>query len=670
MQRACPDCGSSDGLRFIADVGQEVCSKCGAVLDDLQIYNPTSAHDIAYSLGGSVDHRLPASSIQSLVGPSGRPLWSNTLEDSRRLNEYHRKPEVDARIQGTLATLGYSGLFSAVEFLFQRAREASWREAPAASSTDAIANAHDERVPSLLVPRRVKWGQASLLLATACCYAVLRREGVHVDIETVSEAAHQPTPKVKRSFRLLKLLVSDAVRHVKLANPDSYVHRILMFFHFHLVNRRSPVFGKAVAKFLEPLRSSTPQANSNPARSLLNTPFEAIETSAMDLCSFWWPKRSRFATVPQLAAFAIVVVAIESHLKSPAPIYEIFRYTHHALQFNPSDKGSKAVPQLSSEDLVSKTTIALHSEICRALRQEASKIPWLSGMMTITHRGHAKKSLKRVQKHTDTSMTSITDMVRRELLAHVLDILHVWRAVSAKIRQDNPKQEANEVSSQPKAAEAPTIQTLSSDDGASDSRDGEAGPDDELDKDELICFLATAPTAIRDGRDRDDIRISVSSQARDYAAIWPSIASRLQQAGVLEGPLAETHPIDLLSNEQVDQWLFDAKELDSLLRTDPTEIAMFERAKVAAGDWPAQSADERNAEFILLAKNIAQELASKENSSSSPRSVGRRGKKRPKHTTNPSEASHGVSSSHQSKRPRPLSPVPLREQKDESDWSD
>ncbi len=71
------------------------------------------------------------------------------------------------------------------------------------------------------------------------------------------------------------------------------------------------------------------------------------------------------------------------------------------------------------------------------------------------------------------------------------------------------------------------------------------------------------------------------------------------------------HPIDLLSDDQVDRLLFDDKELSSIFRTDPAELAAFERIKVAAGDWPAVSAEQRNAEFIAFANSVSRDRAPK-----------------------------------------------------------
>lgn len=691
MQRHCPDCGSSDAFPFIADVGQEVCAECGAVVDDFQIYNPTSAHEVAYSLGGSVDQRLPASSIQSLVGPAGRPLWSNTLEDSRRLNEYHRKPEVDARIQGTLNKLGHPGLFSAVEFLFQRARKVSWQEAPKASTFSAALDGSDQddagsSMPSVLKPRRVKWGQASLLLATASCYAVLRREGIHIDIETVSEAAQLPANKVRRAFRLLKLLVSDAVRHIRLANPDASVHRILSFFHFHLINSSSSVFCKGVTKFLGPLRTSAFKADANLARRFVNTPFEAIEATALDLCNLWWPKRDRFGIEPGLAAFAIVIVAIEAHLKQPAPIYEIFRYTHQALEFDPIAakrfyQGSPSIPELTSEDVLSKTTIALHSEICLALQREATKIPWLSDMVSLTHRGHTKKGNKHVSRKVGSTKKGMTDLVRRELLVHVHDILDVWRAVEARGQHSDPKQQSHSSLSGPEPIKSSSTTPASkSDDGGSDIEDSESAADNDMDSHELTCFLAvpSKPFLHEEGKeantaDDNDGAAMSSLDASDHQGVWSRVAVRLREGGVLQSQSTDAHPIDLLSDDQVDQWLFDDNELNSLLRTDPTELALFEQAKVAAGDWPTKSDEERNAEFSRLARNIVRSLASDEEEPSSALQVDELNpRKRKKHKTSPMEAPAmpGSHTTQQSQRPRPLSTVSLREQQDESDWSD
>ncbi len=319
MPQTCPDCGSSDSFSLVAEIGQEICSECGAISDELCFYEPTNRYEIAYALGIPTDGSLPPSTSNLVIGPAGGPYWTDCIEESRRRTEFFRKPEVDARVQGTLNTLGYPGLFAQVDFLFKRARDASWNDRPTGQAVlETLGNADfrpdaDSDVPSLastglpssFVLRRVRWGNDSLLLATACCYVILRREGARIDLQTVSAAAHLPYTKVRRAFKLLRLLVCDVVRDIKLNNPDPYVRRIVAFFLHQTTDDRSNAqsvkLSANVVKFLKLLQSDASPAESSsaatdPCRILANTPFEAVETAALDLCAFWWPKRESYAS--------------------------------------------------------------------------------------------------------------------------------------------------------------------------------------------------------------------------------------------------------------------------------------------------------------------------------------------------------------------------------------
>ncbi|KAJ1026348.1 hypothetical protein NDA16_002435 [Ustilago loliicola] len=272
----------------------------------------------------------------------------------------------------------------------------------------------------------------------------------------------------------------------------------------------------------------------------------------------------------------------------------------------------------------------------------------------------------------------MSDLVRRELLVHVFDILDVWRAIAAKSRAGDQKQETDSITSGAQEADASAdMHAVRSEHGASDGRDSGAASEKDLDEDELNCFLATAPSAFGEGENVGTTDGSGGTtepllEASDRQGCWSRVAIRLREGGVLQGPTTETHPIDLLSDDQVDQWLFDNNELDSLLRTDPTELALFEQAKVAAGDWPVKSADERNAEFTSLAWSVAQDLASNDQSASSWRRMDERDRhKRKERSSNTIEAETPDSFTlQQNKRAGPPSPVSLREQQEESDWSD
>lgn len=703
MHQVCPDCGSKRAVNFIAEVGQNVCSDCGTVSQELQLYEPKYFYEVAFALGAPKPHRSSSTNLHS--------FWAITLEDSRRRAECIRKPEVDARIQGTLNTLGYPGLFEQVDFLFQRARHMSWQYADTQSKKEkdalnsATLSASDLPSTSPVV-RRVRWGSDSLFLATACCYAVLRREAVPVDLQTVSNAAQIEYPKVKRAFRRLRLLVNDALRNVKLANPDVYIRRIIAFFLVRLeLSSSSPSLTPKVVKFLRPLSSRTPAASSSSsthlAPALSNTPLEAIAATAIDLCKFWWPKGERCSGDPQLAAFAVVILALEAHLRVPAPVYEIFRYTRQALQFDHTrllpntDDG----PGDSGDEPFSKHTIAHYTQLCSVLRREASRIPWLTDIKSIPNRTRHKGNL--FPPVTELDQHGVTDLVRRDLIIHALDILDVWKATTSTA--------SNDESSPAGAVEALSINQPEAYDRRSEDEaptpSGEVDEDasgNEMNDDELDCFVAANLNDahsgqygnIKDEENDDSLHASDRESAigAEYEEVWPRIQAKLKGQGIsssLAGRRdeeAKVHPIDLLSDEQVDTLLFSADELNSIFRADPAELAAFERVKIAAGNWPAVSVEAHNADFVACATSKAhsdakghrRRVKAKGQASLTHRPTSSTGTKRQKtqHRKEQPVSAAGPHAGHASlskphKRERSTLPkVSLRHQQEESDWSD
>lgn len=695
MKPRCPDCGSHDALSFVAEVGQNICSDCGTVSQELQLYQPSSIHDVAFALGIPWTEHRSHSGLEPL-GPPRHPFWSHSSEDSRRINDLQRKPEVDARILGTLSTLGHPGLFDQTDFLFGRARKASWQtvltenqegnatlgdgleqDAPIPSTSSAHFSSN--LIPSSLIPRRVRWGNDSLLLATACCYAILRQEGIRIDLQTVSAAAHLDYSKVRRAFKLLKLLVSDAVRTVKLANPDAYVHRILGFFQANLSAETSLGFNAKLAKFVKPLRGPS---NVRSASALVNKQFERMEATAFDLCTFWWPQRNRYATDPQLAAFAVVVLAIEAHIKAPAPIYDIFHYTYPALQSDTTIRDDDN--RLSFDAPLSKQAIALYGELCSALKQEASKIPWLADTKPTLGKQRAKKR-SASSNSPSAELLGETDLVRRDLIVHVLDILDVQRALRSKqkdVDQANGHVKTDPISSALQAAYAANI-----DDNQRRLQQNTLDSSElDIDEGELGCFVSSNEL---DNMPNVDAMIAEQeaadhSQAKSQASgdvvpsqddVWSRLKARLETNDALpdldaarKSSGSGLHPIDLLSDDQVDDLLFDPEELSSVLRTDPAELLAFERAKIVSGDWPAVSEHQRNLEFTALAqteltdqpkrppRKVKKDLKAAAETARNDLKRGQRAGKRPM--------------SQAKKRTRRLSNVSLRQQQEESDWSD
>ncbi|GAC97987.1 siderophore transcription factor [Pseudozyma hubeiensis SY62] len=710
MSQVCPECGSNDTIHFLTEVGHQVCSNCATVFQDLQLYQPTDVHDVAYALGAPQQQRASSSFSLAPLGPDGKPFWPGDREHQRHLSELRHKPEVDARIRGTLRRLGHPGLFQQVEFLFQRARDESWKPAAdrhtndiagrgdSATDHDATSSPPSDSMPPRSVPPRVRWGTSSLLLAAACCYVVLRRQGVHTDLGSVSDAAQLPYPKVRLAFKRLRLLVKGAVQNIRLADPDAFVRRIVAFFCCHLIHTNSSPLSSSVRDFLQPFRGALPDADGllklDPARIFHKTPFEAVESTALDLCTFWWPNRHPSAS-GQLAAFAAVVLAFEAHLKALAPIWDMFRCTYAALDFDPRSLSSPDSVFTSSVDgdaVFSRNAKECYKEICAAIRTEVAKIPWLSDAAPISQKRRSK--LRSGRQNAE----GMSDLARLDVVIHALDVLDVRRGLSSKgvPHDQGPTPQAR---SDKKEADRRTSAHHGQETHVQDS------PERELDDDELVCFLSTSPrisaSAMRPALSAGE-PYSSTEDAGDEVEVWPLVQQRLEAAGALHqrdvDPESKSccHPIDLLTDEQVDDLLFDSNELSSFFRTDAAERAVFERTKVAAGDWPSQSKQERDAEFATLARSLdtkslppAKSKAERNNSTppSSPAAApeGDTTRKRAAEALEPAVVAaapsdsqrkprnplQSTSSSRPTKRVKaPLPEVSLRAQEEESDWSD
>ncbi|KAJ9478527.1 Siderophore transcription factor [Pseudozyma hubeiensis] len=710
MSQRCPECGSNDTIHFLAEVGHQVCSNCATVFQDLQLYHPTDPHDVAYALGAPQQQRASSSVSLGPFGPGGKLFWSGDREHQRHISELRHKPEVDARIRGTLSSIGHPGLFQQVEFLFQRARDESWKPAPdrhanevadsgdSATELDTKSFPPSESVPPRSVLPRVRWGNSSVLLATACCYVVLRRQGVHTDLRSVSDAAQLPYPKVRLAFKRLRLLVRGAVQNIRLADPDAFVRRIVAFFCCHLMHTNSSPLSSSVRDFLQPFRGALPDADGlwklDPARIFHKTPFEAVEATAFDLCTFWWPNRHPSAS-GQLAAFAAVVLAFEAHLKVLAPISDIFCCTYAALDFDPTSLLSPdpAFTTPANGDAVfSRNAKECYKEICAALKREAAKIPWLSDAAPISQKRRSK--LRSGRQNAE----GMSDLARLDVVIHALDVLDVRRGLSSKgVPHD----------------QSPTSQARSDKEKADRCKSAHHGqethiqdrPERELDDDELVCFLSTSPR-ISASVMHQSLSADGSYSSTDDVEVWPRVQQRLEAAGALHqrdlnhDSKTFCHPIDLLTDEQVDDLLFDSNELSSFFRTDPVERAVFERAKVAAGNWPSQSEEERDAEFATLARSLdtkslppAKSKAERNGSTppSSPAAAleGNTTRKRAAEATEPAVVAAaaaaaaagsqlkpqdplqtGLTSRLHKRVKAPLAEVSLREQEEESDWSD
>ena len=707
----CSHCRSSGSVQFIPEVGQQVCSTCAAVSDDLQLYEPTNIHEVAYALGAPLPPRASSTFPFQPTGTLGWSLWSADREQSRRYNDLQRKPEVDARIRGTLNRLGHPGLFEQVDFLFQRARDESWKRLPHPSldgNPESIAEAEspdqDDPLPSLaflppsLVAPRVNWGMSSLLLATACCYAVLRRQGVRIDLAAVSNAAQLPFPKVRTAFKRLHLLVNGAVRDVKLAHPDAFVHRIVAFFFFHLARNNTSVLGKRVFKFLRPFRDALPgssaSAPANSARPFSKTPFEAVEATALDLCALWWPQQTSSASTPaHLAAFAMVVFALEAHIKAPSPVFDIFRCTHAALEFDPKlvHSGPTGTQHAECEATFSRNAADHYRELCAALKLSATKIPWLSDAAPINKKRPPKQSF-RLNAKSDAGGTASWQLARIDVIVHGLDVIDVWRSNSAK-RSGVQGSDRNFDPADDAFVGMSSAPQNRADRQESEEHDSER----EMDNDDIDCFVSSSsPTAALASRSSELPEETETLTVQDAEEVWPRIQQRLKAAGALDRPSTD-HPIDLLSDDQVDQLLFDSDELSSLFRTDPAELAAFERTKIAAGDWPPQADRPRDQECVAMARSLHSEPTSAREIAKVPRDSRADGSSaatvpntlRTRKRASRSEKSNTVGSvvdpqsQMQSKSPSQsraskrvhhaatqAASVTLREQQEESDWSD
>lgn len=736
MSQICPDCGSKGAVAYFAEVGQPVCSDCGAVSQELQTYDACINYDVSHYLGAPSGSGAWSDGRSFFLGSSGRHLWTNSLQESRQKAKVQRKPEVDNRIKAVLAALGHPGLFERVDFLFQHARDASWRgwpegngasyetlpfsgtkadsdrESPSTRSTHSLDNF---RMPGQLIIRRVRWGLDSLYLAVACCYAVLRREGVRIDLETVSAIAQLPCAKVRRSFMQLKLLVKGAVGNVQLANPDVYIHRIVTYFYFHLALRPGNMLGASVSNYLKPLRSAPKLINDRAVdvdRILTNTPFEAVERIALDLCEFWWPHRNRTASDPRLAAFSIVIVALEANLKAHANLQQIFRHTYQALRFDPvavfKSSSRSQIDDGTAEDPLSKAALELYREAMAFLSAAAMRLPWLLDLSSNAEHVRTKRGSKANATMAPTALESSRSagepapsskrktFARRNLVQHTADLLAIWRAVPARFSEGNCGAEDSTTSSM----KVPTGQGASTDDRdvardvALDSGTSVETSMADINADELECFVALAcndrlfdilqphdkgtrgerqpvgsnvvvalkaAEGVNNNNDHP-IRKMYDENASSISAceeFWPKVQQRV--AGATSAPISTIdgqsppHPIDRLSEEQVDELLFSRNELASIFRTDPHELAAFEHAKVAAGEWQPDSPGSLNHRQPTSVAAADQQT----------------GLKRKKNVNNVEQKRTGKKRCRRPDEVHPLSqPTSLHDQAEESDWSD
>lgn len=691
MPSTCPECGSQETLSFIAEVGQDVCSDCGTVLQDLHLYEPTNRYEIAYALGGPSIERTAWNSLDPHYNPLVLQRWHSTIDEARVRTRYHRKPEVDARITGILTALGHPSLFHQVDFLFQRAREISWNNKDKSQvafpddveAADGAATGYQD-LPARFVPPPISWGSLSLYLATACCYAVLRLQGVRIDLETVADAAQIPFAHVRRAFHWLRLLVSDAVNDVRLFDPDAYVRRVLAFFRCQLASAQ-PSLNATILNYLKPLQTPAGPGRAkdipqDPARILHRTPFEAVEATALQVCSFWWRQRREGASKTRYAAFAAAVLAMEAHLKMPAPRTEIFRHTLRALNFDVA-RAHRPDEDTSWDDLGKRQAMALHAEIYAALRLEALKIPWLTGLAPISQKVRYEnrcKASKQAQEDGELAPAGMTELVRRDLIVHAIDVLQVWQAVQGKVATKLPTATADKRVSP--RANGTSRKSRSKDKAPASDEASEL----EADWDELECFVSTTRRA--DERDAAEA-VKAEEADDDDAEVWPRIEKRLEAEGIqsavdrthgdsADAVDAKPHPIDLLTDEQVDRLLFEHDELQSILRADPAERAAVERAKVALGAWTQESEYQRNAEIAALARRAQEEREAQHQRHSAMKResldstvADRAGPKRRK---KPSSSRHDGQTKQTSKkrRTRSQAAVSLRDQRDESDWSD
>ncbi len=191
----------------------------------------------------------------------------------------------------------------------------------------------------------------------------------------------------------------------------------------------------------------------------------------------------------------------------------------------------------------------------------------------------------------------------------------------------------------------------------------------------------------RHADERDATEALKAEEADDDVEIWPRIEKRLKAEGIdtaanrMHGDSADVadakpHPIDLLTDEQVDRLLFEHDELQSILRTDPAERAAVERAKVTLGVWTQESEYQRNAEIAALARRAEEEREAQHQRHSAMKrgsldsTVAERAG--PKRRKQPSSSRQDGQTKQKSKKGRTAAPaaVSLRDQRDESDWSD
>lgn len=611
MADVCPSCSSEVFLTRSSEDDRLFCTQCGFISQDVDLYDPARALDTVHAYVNNAATRVSL--------PPRLTAGALSLEESRKLQALRRRPEIIARLRFVLQRLEKPNLLARTEFLFDQARSKSWRQTGQSSQQGSASTCTHADCG-------VQWGEPSFRLAAACCFAVLRSEGHRIDICAVAHAADLTVPKLRASVRQLVRILG--LPHLQLSCPETYISDFLAFLSEQAGN---DTINTSARTFLR-LSFVETQASSNTVARRKATARRNIEAIALDICSFWWPQRSRQSGDAQLVAFAIVLMSLEAYVKTVAPRHQIFLLYPLARRSRASSHESGSTANAGARSLQSLWTH--YDDVLSALDQAAQRVPWL---LSSKYNDTGKRSDRR-----KTLSDTLPACRHRELIANLVDILQIC------------KQAPVENSSITHGFQTKSRTTAKKKDHFSldPLPVGQTPPDNALTV--LERALQALPAqggqdqAVGDDQTRNDTYSTLRARV-EAAALLPDHGAASEASA--------SHALDVLTDEQIDALLFTSEELDSVFRSSQAERDAVLAAKVAAGIW--DQAAPASYDFP-----IRQQLRPDAPKPCRSHTYGKRGSetggaKRPKLSMSSGQAYLNT-----------VSAIALEDQHEESDWSD
>ncbi|EPQ27158.1 uncharacterized protein PFL1_05439 [Pseudozyma flocculosa PF-1] len=684
----CPSCGAVGSIQYITQILTTACDRCGYVDDSAQFYGsefnePENYDRPAAPVSANVSGGGGEASGYTLVSRPGEatPVSSNafrhlsagygllrtelTSEESRIIADRRHRPAITRLILGTLTRVGHPNFAARANTLFHQAKAAALQRsnavkaAAAAEAVEAGEDASTALGTTALAGGKfdgsIRWGSVSDCMAAACCYAVLRREGRIIDLETVAGAAMQPLPGVQRSLRHLKILAGHNLRDVGFRHVDVTIVRILDFFDDEMRRTGGSALQPAVRKFLgafelqrRPLGGVEAATSSSAKSSVVRAGpatskrprFDDVKELALDLGNLWWRRRPPGVS-PIHAAYATAVLAMEAAVKRSVTLEMMVPYASVACE-GPRVEDELPVGgcrtdgagDVSLEDGKRHTAIkARYQELLSLLEEWSSRLPWIAAAPPITTPARRRSATPKKRGSAGAPATRASEtrsLSRDELICHAADIIS-FASQQADQEADGVEPIAKRAKRQGAAAGQ---RQCKGEEGREQGEldDSEVYLDVELPREEAKtgdgsevgqpspprAAIDVAPKRVRGAlahleplmvslerleraqRSEASAGSSASSRIKDEAAAttggsggasgggggdYASVRERIEAATGIEGQGAgAVHPIDALSNEQVDELLFTERELASLLRTRD-EVEAVARMHQRLRDW-------------------------------------------------------------------------------------